>query len=265
MTMHMNLVFKRRGRSLRSALAVSLILLVIPVAALAQEGFAADLTDDQINRIQKATDEFHARQFDLLNTIQVKYQALLMELQRRDAFKDKKTAAASSAKYKRLVRELGDLVGQLLRARTDYLLAIKDVLTPEQKKELIYSMDFDVEPEKRIRIYYDVDMDELLGGFTPEQTKQLLKIRHAYEVRMAELTLAVDNLEVDMRQEYMRAEPDSKKMRGYLQEATDLNIQILNAAVEFTLQVKDVLTDEQKQRLRHFFLTVYQPDILREN
>ncbi|MDJ0884268.1 MAG: hypothetical protein QNJ48_08895, partial [Desulfobacterales bacterium] len=189
-----NLVCKRCGHALRNALALFLVLLAIPAAVFALEGFAGDLTDDQINRIQKVTDDFHARQFDLLNTIQVKYQALLMELRRRDAFKDKKTAEASSANYKRLVRELGDLVGQLLRARTDYLLAIKDVLTPEQKKELIYNLDFDVEPEKRIRIYYDVDMEELLGGFTPEQTKQLLKIRHAYEVRMAELTLAVDNL-----------------------------------------------------------------------
>lgn len=263
MTMKMKIVCKRRGHALWNALAVALVLLLIPAAAFALEGFAGDLTDDQINRIQKSTDEFHERQYGLLNTIQVKYQALLMELQRRDAFKDKKTAEASSANYKRLVRELGDLVGQLLQARTDYLLAIKDVLTPAQKKELIYSMDFDVEPEKRIRIYYDVDMEELLGGFTPEQTKQLLKIRHAYEVRMAELTLAVDNLEVDMRQEFMRAEPDSKKMRAYLKDATDLNIQILDAAVDFTLQVKDILTDEQKQRLRHFFLTIYQPDILR--
>ncbi len=265
MTMNMNLVLRRRGRFLRNALAVFLVLMVVPAAVFALEGFAGDLTDDQINRIQKATDEFHERQFGLLNTIQVKYQALLMELQRKDAFKDKKAAAASSANYKRLVRELGDLVGQFLRARTDYLLAIKDVLTPEQKKELIYSMDFDVEPEKRIRIYYDVDMDELLGGFTPEQTKKLLKLRHDYEVKMAELTLAVDNLEVDMRQEFMKSEPDSKKMRAYIQEMTELNFQILEAAVDFTLQVKDVLTDEQKQRLRHFFLTIYQPDILRED
>ena len=61
MTMNMKLVLKRRGRSPRNALAVFLVLLVIPAAAFALEGLAGDLTDDQINRIQKATDDFHAR------------------------------------------------------------------------------------------------------------------------------------------------------------------------------------------------------------
>ncbi len=253
----------RRYLRLLMALLVTLALVAISATASAEDGFAAGLTDEQIGRIQNATDEFHQRQFDLLSTIQVKYQALLMELQRKDAFKDKKTAEASSANYKRLVRDLGNLVGQLLRARTDYLLAIKDVLTPKQKKELIYSLDFDVEPEKKIRVYFDVDMNELLGGFTPEQTKKLLNIRHAYEVRMAELNLAVDNLEVDLRQEFMKANPDSKKMQAYLKEMTDLNIKILDAAVDYSVKTKDLLTNEQKQRLRHFFLTVYQPDILR--
>ena len=254
---------KRWHRRSLMALLLILALAAMPATASAEEGFAADLTDEQIGRILNITDDFHQRQFDLLSLIQVKFQALLMELQRKDAFKDEETAKASSAKYKRLVRELGNLVGQLLRARTDYLLAIKDVLTPEQKKELIYSLDFDVEPEKKIRVYFDVDMNELLGGFTPEQTKKLLEIRHAYEVRMAELNLAVDNLEVDLRQEFMKANPDSKKIRAYLKEITDLNTKILDTAVDYSLKTKDILTNEQKQRLRHFFLTVYQPDILR--
>ena len=61
----------------------------------------------------------------------------------------------------------------------------------------------------------------------------------------------------------MKANPDSKKMRAYLKEVTDLNIKILNAAVDCSLKTKDLLTNEQKQRLGHIILTVYQRDILR--
>ena len=90
------------------ALLVTLALVAMSATASAEEGFAADLTDEQIGRILNVTDEFHQRQFDLLSLIQVKYQAMLMELQRKDAF----TAKTSSANYKRLVRELGKLAGQ---------------------------------------------------------------------------------------------------------------------------------------------------------
>ena len=258
------LISRRAYLQFLMALFVGLILITMPATAPAEEGFAANFTDEQLRKIEETTNDFHRRQYDLVSKIQMAYHALIMELQRPDAFKDEMTAKASSANYKKLVRELGELVGQMFQARTDYLLAIKDVLTPEQKRELIYQVDFDVEPEKEIRIYFDVDMDELLGGFTPEQTKKLLKLQHDYEVRMAELTLAIDNLEVDIREEFLKAEPDSKKMRAYLKEITELNIQMLNAAVDYSLDTKDVLTNEQKQRLRHFFLTVYEPDILRD-
>lgn len=242
-------------------LGLAMLFLALPIQA--SDGMLADLSGEQIAKLEPIIDDFYARQQKTINMLEVKYQALLMELQRPDAFADAKTAKASSENFKRLVRELGDLLGQLLRERTDYLLAIKDILTPEQKKGIVYSLDFDVEPEDHIRIYYDVDTDELLGGFTPEQAKKLLKIRHKFEVKTSKLELKIDTLAVEFREAYMQAEPDSKKIRKLLTKITELNIEMLNAAVDYSLATKDVLTDEQKQRLRHFYLTVFQSDILR--
>jgi hypothetical protein len=46
-----------------------------------------------------------------------------------------------------------------------------------------------------------------------------------------------------------------------LRQLTELNIQLMQTMVDYTLKFKDVLTVDQKKNLRHFILTDSSPNL----
>lgn len=242
------------------ALALFLTAGIVTAQATNSAALQQSLTQDQVNRIKDITDEYYNRELEIIYQMEHKALALYHELQREDAFEDDTKAAEASKTFKALVKDLGNLMAQLIRTRTEYFLKIKHVLTPQQKTQLINSLNVDIETGDRIHIYYKVDIEDLLGGFTPEQSKKIVRLQHDLEVKVAKIKRELDLIEIDFRQELAKAEPDSKKIKKIVREVTELNIQLLETIVDATLKFKDVLTVEQKKRMRHFILTNARPD-----
>ena len=257
-----NLAARIVKQTILFSLVIVLFITAGPITAQAANSaaFQQSLTRDQVNRIKDIIDEFYNRELEIIYQMEHKALALYQELQREDAFADDAKATEASKTFKGLVKDLSDLMAQLLRARTEYFLSIKHVLTPQQKTQLINSLNVDLEPRERIYIYYEVEIEEILGGFTPEQSKKIIKFQHDLEVKVAKTKRELDLVELDFRQELSKAEPDSKKIKKIVRDVTELNIELLETIVEATLKFKDVLTIEQKKKMRHFILTAVRPN-----
>ncbi len=134
-------------------------------------------------------------------------------------------------------------------------------MTDEQKKQLINSLNVELEPQERVYIYYEVDIEYILGALTPEQSKKIVQIQHDLEVKMARINKELDLAEIDLRLELLAKDPDSKKIKEIVSEVTELNIALMETVVDATLQFKDVLTIEQKKKMRHYILTGISPDL----
>ncbi len=134
-------------------------------------------------------------------------------------------------------------------------------MTDEQKKQLINSLNVELEPQERVYIYYEVDIEYILGALTPEQSKKIVQIQHDLEVKMARINKELDLAEIDLRLELLAKDPDSKKIKEIVSEVTELNIALIETVVDATLQFKDVLTIEQKKKMRHYILTGISPDL----
>ncbi len=223
--------------------------------------FTPNLTDEQIKSIKTITDKYYLRELDILYQMEHKSLALYHELQRKDAFADEARAEQASKTFKGLVKDLSNLMAQLLRTKTEYFLSIKHVLTDEQKKQLINSLNVELEPQERVYIYYEVDIEYILGALTPEQSKKIVQIQYDLEVKMARINKELDLAEIDLRLEMLASEPDSKKVKEIISGVTELNIALMETVVDATLQFKDVLTIEQKKKLRHYILTGVRPDL----
>jgi Spy/CpxP family protein refolding chaperone len=59
----------------------------------------------------------------------------------------------------------------------------------------------------------------------------------------------------------LKADSDSKKREKMLRQLTELNIQELQTLVDYSFKFKDVLTVEQKKKMRHFVLTRSNPNL----
>lgn len=245
------------------SVVLTLFLSAAPNNTLASTAvpFQQGLTANQVNRIKDIIDEYYNRELEIIYKMERKALELYQELQREDAFADEAKAAEASKKFKGLVKDLSNLMADLLRTRTEYFLKVKHVLTPEQKTQLINSLNVDLEPQDGITIYYEVDMEEILGAFTPEQSKKIVKLQHDLEVKMANIKRELELIEIDFRQELAKDQPDSKKVKKIVEKSTELNIELMNTVVDATLKFKDVLTIEQKKRLRHFILTAARPEL----
>ena len=257
---------KRATQFVRHAILYSLLgvvfLTIAGINANAESPAAFDqsLTQDQVNQIKSIIDEYYSLELEIIYQMEHKALVLYQELQREDAFADETKAEEASKTFKGLVKDLSNLMAQLLRIRTEYFFKIKHVLTPEQKTQLINSLNVDLEPRDGIYVYYEVDIEEILGGISSEQAKKIVKLQHKVEVKMAKIQRELDLAEIDFRLELSKAEPNSKKIKKIIQEVTELNVELLETVVEATLDFKDVLTIEQKKKMRHFILTAARPD-----
>jgi Spy/CpxP family protein refolding chaperone len=260
-----NMKSRMAGRILKHTILFFLIITLFftgtTMMARASTAFTPDLTDEQIKSIETIIDKYYQLELEIIYQMEHKGLALYHELQREDAFADEEQAAQATRTFKSLVKDLSNLEAQLLRTQTEYFLSIKHVLTDEQKKRLINSLNVELEPQDSIYIYYEVNIENILGTFTPEQSKKIVHIQHDLEVKMARINKELDLVEIDFRLELLAKDPDSKKIKEIVGEVTELNIELMGTVVDATLQFKDVLTIEQKKKLRHYILTAVSPDL----
>jgi Spy/CpxP family protein refolding chaperone len=229
------------------------ILLVAgnPLWAKPDTGLNLNLTPDQINALESVVKEFSTKQFKIVSEIERTLLELKLELRREDRFATDAKAAESARSANKLVKKLTGLYGDMLKLEVAYVLKTKDVLTKEQRGQLIESLDFEMEAPEGWMQNQEVETLAVDLKLTEDQLKKIMNYRAQIQKKEAQIEQKMEALLQDLEGELSKDKVDDKKVNKIVLSLTDLGVGLLNNMVEHRLKAKDVLTVEQKKKLLH--------------
>ena len=215
-----------------------------------------NLTGEQLNALKGVIQEFNAKQLSILTEINNKAIELGLELIREGRFENKGKARKSVNKANKLVKDISSLYGQLLKATAEYILKAKDVLTLEQKEQLISSLlEFEVEvPDELTHDYLIFEFPDSELDLSKKQIKKILSYRTDMQIKQLKLELEIDYEILDLEAEIAKDEVDSQKVNKIVMGIADLWAKLIDNTVNHYLKGKDVLTVAQKEKLLDLML-----------
>ncbi len=215
-----------------------------------------NLTGEQLNALKGVIQEFNAKQWSLLTEINNKAIELGLEIKREGRFENKGKARRSVNKANKLVKDLSSLYGQLLKTTAEYILTTKDVLTKEQKEQLISRLlEFHVEvPDELTHDYLIFEFPDPELDLSKKQIKKILSYRTDMQIKQLKLELEIDYKILDLEAEIAKDEVDSQKVNKIVMGIADLWAKLVDNTVNHFLKGKDVLTVAQKEKLLDLML-----------
>lgn len=224
----------------------------IAAAVLLVGGVQAQiLTDQQEGQLQAVEQGFAQQATIFEGLMKNKLTELAIELQREGRLDTEEAAAEASAAVNGIMTDLGDLYGEFIKAKVQYMLKAKNVLTDEQKLFLLSQLTpSDSMPYETIA-YLQPEAFDLPLNLTVEQEKKLIALEAALLIKEVELERDVELTLLDLRGLLLSGEPQPDKVDPLVLSLADLAAQSINNRVSFFLQSKDVLTVDQKRLLAH--------------
>lgn len=215
-----------------------------------------NLTEEQLNALKGVIHEFNIKQSEIVSDIEHRLLELELECKKEDRFETRTKEKRSVRKVNELVKNISSLHGQLLKTKVEYLLKAKDVLTRQQKEQVISSLDeFEVEGPDDLSFTYYLELYPDLGlDISKEQMKKILRYSTDMQIKELKLKLEIDYKILDLETEVAKDEVDSQKTNNIIMNITDLATSLIDNRVDHFLKGKDVLTVAQREKLLHFIM-----------
>jgi len=151
----------------------------------------------------------------------------------------------------KLIKKLTALYCDMLKLEVAYVLKAKDVLTKEQRRQLIESLDFDMEAPDGWMQNQEIEVLAVDLELSDDQLKKILSYRTQMQKKETKIEQKTEALLRDLERELIKDAVDDKKVNKIILSLTDLGLDLLNNRVEHRLKAKDVLTVVQKKKLLH--------------
>ena len=210
-----------------------------------------NLTPDQIKTLETVVNDLNEKQFKITSDIERTLLELKLEIQREDRFATEPKAAESARRANKLIKKLTALYGDMLKLEVAYVLKAKDVLTKEQRMQVIESLDFDMEAPEGWMQDQEIEVLAVELELSDDQLQKILSYRTQMQRKEIKFEQKMEALIQDLEDELSKDKVDDKKANKIILSLTDLGVDLLNNRVEHRLKAKDVLTLEQKKRLLH--------------
>jgi Spy/CpxP family protein refolding chaperone len=234
------------------AIATCILLIVGgPLWAKQNTQMNLNLTPDQIKTLETVVNDLSEKQFKIASDIERTLLELKFEIQREDRFATDSKAAESARRANKLIKKLTALHGDMLKLEVAYVLKAKDVLTKEQRGQLIESLDFDMEAPDGWMQNQEIEVLAVDLELSDDQLKKILSYRTQMQKKETKIEQKTEALLQDLERELIKDAVDDKKVNKIILSLTDLGLDLLNNRVEHRLKAKDVLTVAQKKKLLH--------------
>jgi Spy/CpxP family protein refolding chaperone len=241
--------------------AISLIVVVSAIfstisaaQSITNPLMSLNLTDKQLTALTGVISDYNQKQFKIISFIESKIGELRFELKRQDRFATERKAQISARKVNSIVKELSALYGQLLKTRVEYLIKTKEVLTPEQKEQLVTAFDFEMEVLEDLTYYEELNLLDLGLDLSRKQIQDILRYDTEMRINELRIQLKVDYKILDIETALARDKVNSKKVNRLILDIADLATKLLHNRVTYFLKTKDVLTIDQKNELLHLII-----------
>ena len=214
-------------------------------------GMNLNLTSDQIKALETVVNDLSEKQFKMTSEIERTLLELKLEIQREDRFATEAKAAESARRANKLIKKLTALYGDMLKLEVAYVLKAKDVLTKEQRMQLIESLDFDIEAPEGWMQSQEIEVLAVDLELSDDQMKKILGYRTQMQKKETKIEQKMEALLRDLEDELSKDAVDDKKVNRIILSLTDLGVDLLNNLIEHRLKAKDVLTVAQKKKILH--------------
>ena len=233
--------------------AATFILLAAGSSVWAEQNMQMNLnlTQDQIKDLETVVNDLSEKQFKITSDIERTLLELKLEIQRNDRFATDAKAAESARRANKLVKKLTAFYGDMLKLEVAYVLKAKDVLTKEQRRQVIESLDFDMEAPEGWMRHQKIEVLAVELELSDDQLQKILSYRTQMQRKEIKFEQKMEALIQDLEDELSKDTVDDKKANKIILSLTDIGVDLLNNRVEHRLKAKDVLTLEQKKRLLH--------------
>ena len=224
--------------------------LIIAIAVLISGSVhAAQLTPEQQTTLQNLDDKFVQKSAALEAKLDAQISALGTELTREGRLGSGEAAATSVKQANAIFKEISVLAGQSVQLHVEFLLKAKNVLTTEQKKNLLEQLKEAAVPAREEILFLETEIIELPIELSLKQRKKLIEmdaVMQSDEIR-AERDAKLILLDLETA---LLAEPiDPASVDKLVTKLGDLAAKVIDFRVDYFLKAKDVLTRKQKQSL----------------
>ncbi len=228
---------------------LSMVGIALAVSAFAGSARAQELTPEQQGKITSISLEFAEKGATLENMIQGKMSELSAELKREGRLDNPKEAKKSSKQVDALLKDLSDLYGKAIKTKVEFVIAAKNILTPEQKQLLLSQL----KPQEALPFesveYMQPDIFDLPLNLDLDQRKQLISLEAAMMVKQVELDRDVGLVLLDLEKNLFSSEAKSDAIDPLVMKLATLAGKEIDNHVDYFLKVKNVLTLDQKRLL----------------
>ncbi len=210
-----------------------------------------NLTPEQVKALETIVQNLSEKQFKITSDIERTLLELKLEIQRADRFATEAKAAESARRANKLIKKLPALYGDMLKLEVTYVLKTKDVLTPEQRGQLIESLDFDMEAPEGWMQSQEIEVLAVDLELSDDQLHKILGYRTQMHKKEAKIEQNMEALVQNLEDELSKDTVNDQKVNDIILSLTDLGVDLLKNRVDHRLKAKDVLTVEQKKKLLH--------------
>jgi len=188
-----------------------------------------NLTPDQIKTLETVVNDLSEKQFKIASDIERTLLELKFEIQREDRFATDSKAAESARRANKLI----------------------DVLTKKQRRQLIESLDFDMEAPDGWMQNQEIEVLAVDLGLSDDQLKKILSYRTQMQKKEVKIEQKMEALVQNLEDELSKDTVNDQKVNNIILSLTDLGVDLLKNHVDHRLKAKDVLTVAQKKKLLH--------------
>jgi Spy/CpxP family protein refolding chaperone len=225
----------------------AIFLAAVPIHA----AMDINLTPDQIKALEGVVNDLGAKQLKITGDIERTLLELKLEIQRADRFATDAKAKESARRANKLIKKLAALRGDMLKVEVSYILKAKDVLTRDQRMQLIQGLDFEMESPQGWMESQQLEVLVVDLGLSDDQMKKIMDYRAQMQKKAVKIAKKMEAHLQSLETELQKDTPDDKKVNQAVMGLIDQGIALLNNHVDHRLKAKDVLTVAQKKQLLH--------------
>ncbi len=214
-----------------------------------------DFSPEQIASLSEAMVSHSEKMEAIIENLESTFEELSIELLKDEGPDVPKNQRKNQKKIDKLIKQISSLTGEVLKAKADYFLKAKDVLTPEQREMLISDLEYRIDffDSQSPFLFKLDDLSEILELNT-DQIKSIIKLRTTMLTKELKLKKDAAFQVLDIKDALNSTEKEPAGIDANVMKIADIGAQFLNNKVNYVLKARNVLTEPQKQELRHLTL-----------
>lgn len=245
----------------RIAIVLNVVLFVcfLSGSALAKDPFdmqdIINFTPEQVTALADTAKEHKTKMQGIIGKLEKTVEDLLTEANKNEGSDVPNKLRKNPKKIDKLIREIASLTGDILKAKTEYLLKAKDVLSDEQKQKLIADLEYRVDfVDRGTPFLFQLDDLADILDLSTDQVKSVLKYRTDMRINELKLQMDVAMQVLDIRDIIKTAKSNPKTIDSKVMKIADIGAKLLNNRIDYLLKARKVLTEPQRQELRHLIM-----------